>query len=428
MATAWPLNVHRAAPEYERLSVLPNKSGSAALEPDLSRREDFGWFLLRERLRDYALRNFDLTLIDCPPNLGLFSLQAMIASDFILVPVEAGSRYAMDGLDRTVETIDDIAQADTAGNPGRFLRLLINKADRRTAVSQRVHRTDPASLRRTGFQNDHPDQHRHPASRAGAKNRHTPCIQKSRRQRLPDLGRGAAGHLGCGDLLMALSLREKLQKASLATIATNAARRWPSSMSWNGPRPPLGKAPVALSPQAVSDEATQQATQRPSHPPNKRPQQATQRPSNLPSRRPSRGDPATQSGPHRITHPSQRPSHISVSDTTRRPSQSPTQYPGHRRRPVGNPDRTAKKSLAVPRRPPGGQSSATPHRPGRGLPPATVQTICRRLKNLGVLSPTTAAAASSRASAFPWKKRSSKPPCGRTTQSATSQQPTRRTQ
>ena len=83
------------APEYERLSVLPNKSGSAALEPDLARREDYGWFLLRERLRDYAVANFDLTLIDCPPNLGLFSLQAMIAADFILVPVEAGSRYAM---------------------------------------------------------------------------------------------------------------------------------------------------------------------------------------------------------------------------------------------------------------------------------------------------------------------------------------------
>ena len=42
----------------------------------------------------------------------------------------------MDGLDRTVETIEDIAQADSAGKPGRFLRLLINKADRRTAVSR----------------------------------------------------------------------------------------------------------------------------------------------------------------------------------------------------------------------------------------------------------------------------------------------------
>jgi len=124
------------APDYERLSVLPNKPGSAALEPDLSRRDDYGWYLLRDRLRDYATANFDVTLIDCPPNLGLFSIQAMIAADFILVPVEAGSRYAVDGLDRTVQTIEEIAQADPTGQSGRFLRLLINKADRRTAVSK----------------------------------------------------------------------------------------------------------------------------------------------------------------------------------------------------------------------------------------------------------------------------------------------------
>ena len=121
------------AVEYERLHILPNKIGSAALEPALSRREDYGWFLLRARLRDHAINYFDFTLIDCPPNLGLFALQAMIASDFILVPVEAGSRYAMDGLDRTIETITDIA---TTGAAGRFLRLLINKVDRRTAVSK----------------------------------------------------------------------------------------------------------------------------------------------------------------------------------------------------------------------------------------------------------------------------------------------------
>lgn len=124
------------APDYERLFVLPNKPGSAALEPDLARREDYGWYLLRDRLRDHAIKNFDLTLIDCPPNLGLFAIQAMIASDFVLVPVEAGSRYAVDGLDRTVQTIEEIAQADPNGQSGRFLRLLINKADRRTAVSR----------------------------------------------------------------------------------------------------------------------------------------------------------------------------------------------------------------------------------------------------------------------------------------------------
>lgn len=122
-------------PDY-RMSILPNKAESAALEPDLLRRDDYGWFLLRRRLRDYALANFDVTLIDCPPNLGLFALQAMIAADFILVPVEAGSRYAMDGLDKTVETIEDIAQTGDVDGSGRFLRLLINKSDRRTAVSR----------------------------------------------------------------------------------------------------------------------------------------------------------------------------------------------------------------------------------------------------------------------------------------------------
>jgi len=125
-----------AALEYERLSILPNKALSAALEPDLSRRDDYGWFLLRDRLRAYAIDHFDMTIIDCPPNLGLFCIQAIIASDFILVPVEAGSRYAMDGLDGTIDAIAKIAESDDSVESGRFLRLLINKADRRTAVSK----------------------------------------------------------------------------------------------------------------------------------------------------------------------------------------------------------------------------------------------------------------------------------------------------
>ena len=122
--------------EYERISIVPNKPETAALEPELSRRQDLGWFMLRDRLRDYALANYDFTIIDTPPNLGLFSLQAMSASDFILVPVEAGSRFSLDGLAKTVETIEDIATTEGIGKSGRFLRLLINRADRRTAVSK----------------------------------------------------------------------------------------------------------------------------------------------------------------------------------------------------------------------------------------------------------------------------------------------------
>lgn len=122
--------------DYERLSFLPNRPDTAALEPELSRRDDYGWFVLREKLREYATNNFDVTLLDCPPNLGVFSIQAMIASDFVIVPVEAGSRYATDGLDRTVETIEDIAKTEGISNTGIFLKLVINKADRRTAISK----------------------------------------------------------------------------------------------------------------------------------------------------------------------------------------------------------------------------------------------------------------------------------------------------
>ena len=122
--------------EYERISIVANKPETAALEPELSRRSDLGWFMLRDRLRDHAVKNYDFTIIDTPPNLGLFSLQAMIASDFILVPVEAGSRFSLDGLAKTVETIEEIATTEGVGESGRFLRLLINRADRRTAVSK----------------------------------------------------------------------------------------------------------------------------------------------------------------------------------------------------------------------------------------------------------------------------------------------------
>lgn len=120
--------------DYPRIHFLPNIQDTAALEPNFLRRPDYGWFLLDDLLREYALNNFDITILDCPPNLGTFSIQAMVASDFIIVPVEAGSRYATDGLKRTIETIEDIASTEGIGRSGMFLKLVINKADRRTSI------------------------------------------------------------------------------------------------------------------------------------------------------------------------------------------------------------------------------------------------------------------------------------------------------
>ena len=119
---------------YDRLHCLPNSIKTASIEPKLSSLGVSGWEILRYKLRDYALEHFDVTFIDCPPNLGVFVLQAMLTSDFVIIPLECGSRFSMEGLTRTVSTIEQVQEER---NPDlKLLRLLINKVDKRTAISK----------------------------------------------------------------------------------------------------------------------------------------------------------------------------------------------------------------------------------------------------------------------------------------------------
>lgn len=119
---------------YDRVFFLPNTEDSGGLEPIFMTRDDRGYNLLQERLRDYAIGKYDFTLIDCPPNLGLFTLQALTAADFVICPVTGGSKFAAIGLDRTIRTIKYVQESL---NPHlRFLRLVLNQLDRREGVDK----------------------------------------------------------------------------------------------------------------------------------------------------------------------------------------------------------------------------------------------------------------------------------------------------
>jgi chromosome partitioning protein len=122
------------ASEYPGLYCLPNVEETSGLEMDLALRYSASLRLLRERVRDYARAHFDFTLIDTPPNLGIFVINSLYASDVVLVPNDAGSAYSLDGLHKALGLITGVQES---GNPNlRFLGLIINRVDPRTAISR----------------------------------------------------------------------------------------------------------------------------------------------------------------------------------------------------------------------------------------------------------------------------------------------------
>lgn len=117
----------------ENLYVIPNIRETAAIERDLIKEPNLkGLSLFRDRFREYAINNFDFTLIDCPPNLGTFVLSALMASTFVIVPSEAGSKYSLEGLNEAVSFIEDLRGSVNADL--KFLRVLLTKVDLRMLV------------------------------------------------------------------------------------------------------------------------------------------------------------------------------------------------------------------------------------------------------------------------------------------------------
>lgn len=115
------------------LSVVPSSldlSGAELELIDLDRRE----FRLRdsfERLRAH----YDYVLIDCPPALGLLTLNALCAADAVLVPLQC-EFYALEGLSHLVRTIERVKRAF---NPELQIQgVVLTMYDRRNNLSDMV--------------------------------------------------------------------------------------------------------------------------------------------------------------------------------------------------------------------------------------------------------------------------------------------------
>jgi chromosome partitioning protein len=105
------------------VDLVPASISLAAVEhllSDLPRRE----LQLVEHLNTLP-QPYDFIIIDCPPNLGLLSFNALRAASLVLIPVEL-SLFSLDGIERLVETVDLVAGKYSLDIPVHILPTLVD--------------------------------------------------------------------------------------------------------------------------------------------------------------------------------------------------------------------------------------------------------------------------------------------------------------
>lgn len=120
--------------KYKNLSVIPSNVDLAGAEIELvsvKNRE----FLLRDKVQSIK-ENYDYIIIDCPPSLGLLTLNSFAAADSVIIPIQC-EYYALEGLGSLTKTVSTIKQSI---NPGIEIEgILLTMFDKRTNLSTVVY-------------------------------------------------------------------------------------------------------------------------------------------------------------------------------------------------------------------------------------------------------------------------------------------------
>jgi chromosome partitioning protein len=123
----------RRGVHFSSLDVLPSNRDLVGAEIELVDREE------RERILGKALEevrdDYDYVLVDCPPSLGLLTLNTLTAADSVLIPIQC-EFYALEGLSQLLSTVRFVQRGL---NPGLEIEgVLLTMYDRRLNLSRQV--------------------------------------------------------------------------------------------------------------------------------------------------------------------------------------------------------------------------------------------------------------------------------------------------
>ena len=112
----------------------PSRIALAKLEGKLIGEID-AHFRLKDKMKDVTSQ-YDYIFIDTPPTLGMITVNALVASTHVLVPIQS-SYFALEGTDDLLETIEKIKARP---NPNlQLLGVVITMHDKRTTLAKDIH-------------------------------------------------------------------------------------------------------------------------------------------------------------------------------------------------------------------------------------------------------------------------------------------------
>jgi chromosome partitioning protein len=116
------------------LDIIPSRISLAKFESKLIGEFDAP-FRLKDRIAD-LVQGYEYTVIDTPPTLGLITVNALVASDYVIVPIQP-SYFALEGTDDLLDTVEKVKARP---NPKlEVLGVLVTLHDRRTTLARDIH-------------------------------------------------------------------------------------------------------------------------------------------------------------------------------------------------------------------------------------------------------------------------------------------------